>query len=137
MVKINEIMKTKINKKGFTLAELLVVVAILAILVAVSIPIFTGKLTEAKEATDAANLRAARAVAITTVLEGNAITKDQQYDIKTGKFVASGTIKEGYNKSTNPNGVTAAAGKAVIVVGDVKPLSDNGDASVDVKWAAI
>ena len=43
MVKFNEIMKTKINRKGFTLAELLVVVAILAILVAVSIPIFTGK----------------------------------------------------------------------------------------------
>ena len=42
----------KLTKKGFTLAELLIVVAILAILVAVSIPIFTSKLDEAKRATD-------------------------------------------------------------------------------------
>ena len=32
------------NKKGFTLAELLVVVAIVAILVAISVPIFTAQL---------------------------------------------------------------------------------------------
>ena len=31
----------KKNKKGFTLAELLIVVAIIAVLVAISIPIFT------------------------------------------------------------------------------------------------
>lgn len=30
----------KINRKGFTLAELLIVVAIIAVLVAVAIPIF-------------------------------------------------------------------------------------------------
>ena len=36
------------RNKGFTLAELLVVVAIIAILVAVSIVIFTGKQTEAR-----------------------------------------------------------------------------------------
>ena len=36
-----KLMNKKLTKKGFTLAELLIVVAILAILVAVSIPIFT------------------------------------------------------------------------------------------------
>ena len=35
-----EMMK-KVNKKGFTLAELLIVVAIIAVLVAISTPIFT------------------------------------------------------------------------------------------------
>ena len=32
------------NKKGFTLMELLIVVAIIAILVAISIPVFTSQL---------------------------------------------------------------------------------------------
>ena len=53
----------KLNKKGFTLAELLVVVAIIGVLVAISIPIFTSQLEKSREATDLANLRAARAEA--------------------------------------------------------------------------
>ena len=48
----------KLNKKGFTLAELLVVVAIIGVLVAISIPIFTSQLEKAREATDQANIRA-------------------------------------------------------------------------------
>lgn len=43
--------------KGFTLAELLVVVAIIAVLVAISIPIFTSQLHKAQVATDMANVR--------------------------------------------------------------------------------
>lgn len=50
-------MKNK-NSKGFTLAELLVVVAIIAVLVAISIPVFTSQLHKTKAATDMANVRA-------------------------------------------------------------------------------
>lgn len=49
------------NRKGFTLAELLIVVAIIAVLVAISIPIFTSQLEKSREAVDAANIRAAYA----------------------------------------------------------------------------
>ena len=66
---MNKLMNTKLNKKGFTLAELLIVVAIIAVLVAVSIPIFTSQLEKSREATDAANLRAAYANASVKVLE--------------------------------------------------------------------
>ena len=47
------------KKKGFTLAELLVVVAIIGVLVAISIPIFTQQLEKARIATDQANVRSA------------------------------------------------------------------------------
>jgi len=47
----------KNNKKGFTLAELLIVVAIIGILVAISIPVFTAQLKKAKDATNVANAR--------------------------------------------------------------------------------
>jgi len=48
----------KKKRKGFTLAELLIVVAIIAVLVAIGIPIFTSLLEKSREAADAANIRA-------------------------------------------------------------------------------
>lgn len=60
--------KVKENKKGFTLAELLIVVAIIAVLVAISIPIFTSQLEKARDAADAANLRSAYAEASAQLL---------------------------------------------------------------------
>ena len=60
--------KAKKNKKGFTLAELLIVVAIIAVLVAISIPIFNSQLEKSRDAVTAANLRAAYAEAATDIL---------------------------------------------------------------------
>ena len=49
-------LKAKLKKQGgFTLIEMLIVVAIIAILIAVSIPMVNGALERAREATDAAN----------------------------------------------------------------------------------
>lgn len=53
----------KNNQKGFTLAELLIVVAIIAVLIAIMIPTFGGQLEKARESADLANLRAAYAEA--------------------------------------------------------------------------
>lgn len=55
----------KLDKRGFTLAELLIVVAIIGVLVAISIPIFTSQLKKARLATNQANARAAYAAAAT------------------------------------------------------------------------
>lgn len=62
--------KAKENKKGFTLAELLIVVAIIAVLVAISIPIFTSQLEKSREATDLSNIRAAYAECSAALLTG-------------------------------------------------------------------
>jgi len=58
----------KLNKKGFTLAELLIVVAIIAVLAAIAIPIFTSQLDKAKVATDQANIRSGYATVSSTAL---------------------------------------------------------------------
>lgn len=50
-------MKKRLDKKGFTLIEMLVVIAIIAVLVAIIIPTVTAATTKANAATDAANLR--------------------------------------------------------------------------------
>lgn len=60
----------KNNKKGFTLAELLIVVAIIAILIAIAIPVFSGQLDNAKIQTDHANMRSAYALAQTGSIQG-------------------------------------------------------------------
>ena len=84
--------KVRGNKKGFTLAELLVVVAIVGILVAISIPVFTAQLSKARKATNLANLRAAKAAAVAEYLTGEKEgTMYYNYDIASGKATGSET----------------------------------------------
>lgn len=64
-------MKKLQNKKGFTLMEMLIVVAIIAVLVAIAIPVFNGALTKSKEAADVANVRATYAEWQTAMLTEN------------------------------------------------------------------
>ena len=58
----------KRSKKGFTLAELLIVVAIIAVLVAIAVPLFVSGLSKAQKAADDANVRSLRAAACTYLL---------------------------------------------------------------------
>lgn len=59
---------TRNDQRGFTLMEMLIVVAIIAILIAVAIPTFSSQLEKAREATDQANFRSAYAVAQSCLL---------------------------------------------------------------------
>lgn len=80
------------NKKGFTLAELLVVVAILAVLVAISIPIFTGRLDAAKKATRDANKRSLKAhIGVTVMQEADPSSANLQALL--AKYVAEDNAK--------------------------------------------
>lgn len=60
----------KNNKKGFTLAELLIVIAIIAILIAIAIPAFSASLRSAGLATDHSNIRSAYAIYRTAEMLG-------------------------------------------------------------------
>lgn len=69
-------MYKKMNKKGFTLMEMMIVVAIIAILVAIAIPTFTGSIEKAKKATDDANFRALKAIITAAYLSGELTIED-------------------------------------------------------------
>ena len=64
-------MKKKNNKHGFTLAELLIVVAIIAVLTAIAIPVFSAQLEKSRDATDEANVRSAIAEATVAYLDSD------------------------------------------------------------------
>ena len=65
------------NKKGFTLMEMLIVVAIIAVLVAVAIPTFTSALDKAKAGTDLANIRSGYAAAqLEAITQGDSANGD-------------------------------------------------------------
>jgi len=56
------------SKKGFTLAELLIVVAIIAILLAILVPVFSSSRDSAILEKDAANVRSAYSEAVTEAM---------------------------------------------------------------------
>lgn len=93
----------KKDDRGFTLAELLIVVAIIAVLVAISIPIFTSQLEKSRDAVTVANLRAAYAEAQASYLSESAsngditINKDENKisSIVVAHVVAKG-VQDGY-----------------------------------------
>lgn len=67
------------NKKGFTLVEMLVVVAIIAILIAISIPLVNNALEKARDATDDANFRSAAGLATIKYLTEGEDAADTYY----------------------------------------------------------
>lgn len=60
----------KNNGKGFTLMEMLIVVAIIAVLVAIAIPVFTTQLEKAREGVDMSNIRTAYAEMLASYMTG-------------------------------------------------------------------
>ena len=103
----------KLNKKGFTLAELLIVVAIIAVMAAIAIPIFTAQLGKAQAATDEANIRSGYANASANLLTTSTATGKVWYLNNDGTVSeTSGTYK---TKGTSGNlGQDANVGGTVI-----------------------
>ena len=96
--------KLKKNKKGFTLAELLIVVAIIGVLVAISIPIFTSQLEKAREATDEANIRS-----IYAQLSADVLTENTTIDAKKDKDVCPAAATYSVTKDGTTGNITGTA----------------------------
>lgn len=116
---MNKMRKMK-NKKGFTLMEMLIVVAIIAILIAIAIPTFASSLNKARVATDEANIRSGYASVMTDVLmdenysvEGGT-TKTDTYKLNKDGSVTKDNATDAYlTQGKNDNADTAVAGNKV------------------------
>lgn len=112
----------KQNKNGFTLMEMLIVIAIIAVLIAVAIPIFASQLEKTREATDLANVRSAYAQVSTEALLGDSETtvtvdlKQKQADWQSLDPVNIGGIVHYKNQGDTDNwkGVAAPNGTCVV-----------------------
>lgn len=125
------------NHRGFTLAELLVVVAIIAILVAVSIPIFTGKLEEARKNTDLANERAAKAAAIADYLQSEEEPYWRYYDAEAGTMVeAAPSSVNGYNQVAMDGAEGKARNNHVISI-QIEQRGSDGKPEIILQWDEV
>lgn len=100
-----------------------------------SIPIFTGKLNEARQNTDKANIRAAKAAAITYYLseEGKTTSAPTYYDIKEGKMVTNPPAPYNKVKQKAADGTELAADTAVVQVTYGTDFAD-GKGTVTANW---
>ena len=91
------------KKKGFTLAELLIVVAIIAVLVGVAIPVFTAQLEKSRESVDLANIRSAYASCTTAVMTETNADK-ATYDDSTKSASQTVTLTSDTSSWSTDNG---------------------------------
>lgn len=125
----------KQNKNGFTLMEMLIVIAIIAVLIAVAIPVFASQLEKTSEATDLANVRSAYAQVSTEALLGDSETtvtvdlKQKQADWQSLDPVNIGGIVHYKNQGDTENwkGVAAPNGTCVV--------SYNEDYGIILTWS--
>lgn len=112
----------KRNRSGFTLMEMLIVIALIAVLIAIAIPVFASQLEKSREATDLANVRAAYAQVSTEAQLGNfeaTVTvdlKQKQADWQSVDPVNIGGIVhyKGQGDTDNWKGVATPNGTCVV-----------------------
>lgn len=96
--------------------EMLIVVAIIAILVAIAIPAFSGQLEKAREAADMANIRSAYAEVVTTALTSVDGTKPTSSNVK---YNTTGWYMEVKATQKQAGWQCAKSGETTVKIGDL------------------
>lgn len=123
------------NRKGFTLMEMLIVVAIIAILVIIAIPTFNSALAKARAATDVANIRSGYAAALVEAMTNGVETgngaNNTYYLQKDGSVSKTGTDKyTTQGKSENATTNTTIGGKFAVNSGTGTVITWNKDQTI-------
>lgn len=104
------------EKGGFTLAELLVVVAIILVLVAIAVPVFTSNLDQAREAVDSANVSNVKSVATVAYFDAEAKSKGSGVDAINGNWYVD-KDKNVVKTDTEPTDAVAGPFKVTVTPG--------------------
>ena len=116
-------LKEKLKKNGgFTMVELLIVVAIIGILAAVSIPLFNNALEKARHGVDAANARSAISLANAQAIA----SLDPKTEFATAKvfyYTVDDTDHQGALVETKPTGTVAVMPKCTCFSGTAQTLA--------------
>lgn len=117
------IKRVREEKGGFTLAELLIVVAIILVLVAIAIPVFTGAMNSANEAVAKGDIRSVKAEAVTYHLLNGADAAGAKYSATVdtkGEVGKMTKVTEG--KATEVADIKDKVGKeTVTIIVEVNP----------------
>ena len=127
--------KTRKDHSGFTLMEMLIVVAMIAVLVAISIPTFTNILEKSRESTDLANVRSAYAEVLAAACLDDSENAEKTVALKqkvdgwqSADTVNIGGIVHSTGQGDTPNW------KGDPVGGGVCQVSYNADVGVILNW---
>lgn len=129
------IKKVREDRSGFTLAELLIVVAIVAVLVAIAVPVFSGALGKADDAVKDANERSVKAeattqyITATTDAERNAVNGSIYWANEKGDVTGPTTTAPSdakYKYTVSVTGVDGDNPVIAVVQSDVS-ASSGGD----------
>lgn len=128
------------EKGGFTLAELLIVVAILLVLIAIAVPMFTGAMDKANNAVELANARSAQSEAMANYQlaekseQASLAEQTFYYDDHGNELASADADKATYQYTVN---ITVAGDKTVSATVDmVKPEAKDNILKTDTGTSA-
>lgn len=114
--------KAKKNNKGFSLVELIVVIAIMAVLVGVLAPTLIGNIEKSRESKDLQNLDSIRQAVVTAMSDENVYSST----VPTTGSVAVASGANGANLAFNGTYGSLSTEFGTIITSDTKMTSKSG-----------